>query len=70
MRSAGFGKVQFIDGVPTVTSAYLVDQVNTSSDTEIDDTALSKLMYEKREDAGHMNFWWHSCQHGCVLVWY
>lgn len=57
---SGFGKVQFINGVPTVTSAYLVEQVNTSADTEIDDKALSKLMYQTREDAGHMNFWWHS----------
>ncbi len=57
---SGFGKVQFIDGVATVTSAYLITQENSSADTEIDAQALSKLMYEKREEEGHMNFWWHS----------
>jgi hypothetical protein len=57
---SGFGRVEFIDGIPTVTSAYLVEQENTASDTEIDDVAIGKLEFESREDAGHLNWWWHS----------
>jgi proteasome lid subunit RPN8/RPN11 len=57
---SGFGKVKFIDGYPTIISAYLVEQVNSSAETEIDAEALAKLMYETREEEGLLNFWWHS----------
>lgn len=57
---SGMGKVQFIDGLPVVTEAYLVEQENSASDTELDGQALAKLMFQTKDDAGHLNFWWHS----------
>ena len=57
---SGFGKVEFNGTQLLVTEAYLLDQENTSSTTDINADAMAKLMYESRDDAGHLNWWWHS----------
>jgi len=43
-----------------LTNVYLLDQENTATSTDIDATALGKLMYESREDEGFLNCWIHS----------
>lgn len=57
---SGFGRVVIKDGNFTVVSAYLLDQENSGASTDIAPEAMAKLMYESREDEGHLNFWWHS----------
>jgi hypothetical protein len=43
-----------------ITHAYLLDQKNTSTSTDIDALAIGKLAYTTQSDGGHFNFWWHS----------
>jgi len=57
---SGLGKVVMKDGVFHVVSAYLLDQKNTAASTDITPEAVAKLMYESKDDEGHLNFWWHS----------
>lgn len=58
---SGLGKVLVQeDGTFRVISACLVEQENGSASTELDGAAVAKVMYEMREQPGHLNFWWHS----------
>ena len=57
---SGLGKVVLEDGNYVVKSAYLLKQENTSATTDIDAEAVAKLLYETREEEGHLNWWWHS----------
>lgn len=58
---SGFGKiVRRKDGEFEVVSAYLLKQEGSAAETELDDTALGKLMYDTRNDAGELRWWWHS----------
>lgn len=59
---SGMGKVIFdpIKNEFRVVSAYLLKQKNTGSSTEIDATAMGKLMFETRNDPGELRWWWHS----------
>lgn len=49
----------------TITSAFLLDQECTASDTELDDEAINKVMFEAHQDEmkgikRNVKFWWHS----------
>lgn len=61
---SGFGNVVFDKENNTflVTDAYLLEQENTGTTTDIKDTAIGKLMYEhhKSKVKGELRFWWHS----------
>ena len=59
---SGFGAVEVIDGVPTVTSIYIMDQENSSAETELDGASIAKVEYEhlKSGRPGDLRFWWHS----------
>ena len=59
---SGLGNVQIIDGVPTVTDIILLEQENTSTETEITADAICKAEYEHLESGmkGDLKFWWHS----------
>ena len=58
---SGLGKVVFeADGTCRVISAFLIEQENSGSTTDLNAAAIAKVMYEQRETPGHLNFWWHS----------
>ena len=59
---SGFGTVEYLPDTKTfyVTDAYLIKQEGRAATTDIDGAALSKLMYEKRGEAGNCKLWWHS----------
>lgn len=58
---SGLGRVERTStGALVVTKVYLLEQENSSATTDITEDAISKLMYETREDKGDLNFWWHS----------
>ena len=58
---SGLGRVQRTsDGNLIVSSLYLLPQENSAVTTDICPEALAKLQYETRNDAGDLNFWWHS----------
>jgi len=59
---SGFGAVEVIDGVPTVTSIYIMDQENSMAETEIDGSSLAKVEAEHIMSGkpGELRFWWHS----------
>jgi len=43
-----------------VSDAWLLEQENGPTTTDIEATAAAKLLYETRETEGDLNFWWHS----------
>ena len=51
-----------------VVSAYLVDQVNSAADTELNAEAIGRLMFETKDDPGQLNWWWHS-HHDMDVFW-
>lgn len=58
---SGFGKViRREDGDFEILDAYLIKQEGGSAHTDIDGTALAKLMYTTREAPGELRWWWHS----------
>lgn len=57
---SGMGKVQRKGNTLFVTEAYLLDQVSTGSETELDPSAVAKLMTETITDGGDLTWWWHS----------
>jgi proteasome lid subunit RPN8/RPN11 len=58
---SGLGRIQRdTNGDMVVTKVYLLEQENSAVTTDIDPDAVAKLMYDSREDAGDLNFWWHS----------
>ena len=44
----------------TITNVYLVEQENSSAETEMSDAAIAKLLYSTRNDEGMLNCWIHS----------
>jgi hypothetical protein len=48
------------DGTMRVSKIYLIKQENSGSTTDLDEDAVSTLLYESRNDEGEMTFWWHS----------
>ena len=59
---SGFGNVQIIDGIPTVTDIILLKQENSSVETEMDGDAIAKAVYDHHVSGmeGELKFWWHS----------
>ena len=59
---SGFGNVQVIDGIPTVTDIILLKQENDPTETEIDADAIAKAIYDHHVSGmeGELKFWWHS----------
>ena len=59
---SGFGNVQIIKGVPTVTDIILIKQENSPAETEMDGDAIAKAMYDHHISGmeGELKFWWHS----------
>ncbi|NVM46731.1 MAG: hypothetical protein HWN79_17630 [Candidatus Lokiarchaeota archaeon] len=59
---SGFGNVEIIDGIATVTDVFLIKQDNHSTETEIEGDALAKALYDHSISGlkGEMKFWWHS----------
>ncbi len=57
---SGFGLIEIIDGQPTVTDAFLVEQINSGAETEMDGGAIASLLYETRNHKGDLRVWWHS----------
>ena len=59
---SGFGNVEIIKGVPTVTDIILLKQENHSTETEMDGDAVAKALYDHHVSGmeGELKFWWHS----------
>lgn len=57
---SGLGKVTKHGNVLFVTEAYLLDQVSTGSETELDPSAVAKLMTDSMGTDGDLTWWWHS----------
>lgn len=57
---SGLGKCVHENGVYRVTEAYLLEQENGPASTDIDAEAAAKLLFESKDEPGHLNFWWHS----------
>jgi proteasome lid subunit RPN8/RPN11 len=63
---SGLGLVKYDKATHTyfVKEVYLLEQKNTSGDTEIEDSAYAALEMETKdiqsEENGWLNFWWHS----------
>lgn len=59
---SGFGTVEYDHETKTfvVRKAVLLKQENGGAETEIDGAALSKAMYELRNEPGEIRWWWHS----------
>lgn len=57
---SGFGTVVRDGGQLRVTNAYLLQQEVGSAHTDIEASALTKLMYKCRNDEGDLKWWWHS----------
>ena len=59
---SGFGNVQVIDGVPTVTDIILLEQENDPTETEMNADAIAKALYDHHVSGmeGELKFWWHS----------
>lgn len=53
-----------------VTEAWLLEQENTGSTTDIEDNAVGKLMFEHHKSGieGDLRFWWHS-HAGMSVFW-
>jgi len=58
---SGLGNVeQLDDGTLYVNDVILLEQQNHATETEIDDAAVSKAMFDLKDAPGTLNFWWHS----------
>jgi hypothetical protein len=58
---SGLGRIQRDSlGNMVVTKVYLLDQENSAATTDLSEDAVSKCLFETRQDAGDLNFWWHS----------
>lgn len=59
---SGLGKV-IIDkerNVFRIIDAVLIEQENSSSDTEMKAEAITKAMFQMKDTPGSLNWWWHS----------
>lgn len=55
---SGYGTVEMIQGIPTVTEVYLPPQIGNAAETEIDPEHIGQLqakVYPKQ-----LRWWWHS----------
>lgn len=69
LEISGMGMVKKLaDGTMYVYDAFLLEQENTTGDTEINATALAKAEYEKRNEEGTLSYWWHS-HHDMNVFW-
>jgi hypothetical protein len=57
---SGLGIVKLVDNVPTVVDAILIEQENSSAETEMKAEAIAKAEYECRNVDGELRWWWHS----------
>ena len=59
---SGFGTVKYNAETHSfdVVDAFLLKQEGGAAHTDIDATALSKLMYDTRNNEGDLKWWWHS----------
>ena len=59
---SGFGIVELVEGVPYVTDVILLEQINHSTETEIDALAICKAETYMLENniKGEIKNWWHS----------
>ena len=59
---SGLGVIEILDGQPTVTDVYLLEQENDPTETEITSESINKVLYEhyKTKKKGDIKFWWHS----------
>lgn len=59
---SGLGNVRIINGIPTVTDIFLIEQENHSTETEMNPNAIGKCIYEHHKSGmeGDLKFWWHS----------
>lgn len=61
---SGLGKVKIIGDEVHIVKQYLLDQEVTATTTDIDEDAVSKLLYEAHQDGGleegELLWWWHS----------
>lgn len=49
-----------------ILDAYLLDQKNTYGSTEIDPVSVGELLFDTKDEAGELRWWWHShVQMGC-----
>lgn len=62
LEVSGFGKVVYHEGTDTfeVIEAYLLEQEVGPSHTDIEASALGKLMYQTHRQEGELKWWWHS----------
>jgi proteasome lid subunit RPN8/RPN11 len=66
---SGLGRIKKLpNGALFINKIYLLEQECTSGDTELDEDAVAKLLFESREDEGEMMFWWHS-HHDMGAFW-
>lgn len=57
---SGLGTVEIKEGAFHVMDAFLLPQKNGAAHTDIEADDVCKMMYEKRNEPGQINFWWHS----------
>lgn len=61
---SGLGKVKIVGDKVYVVKQYLLEQEVTGTTTDIDENAVSKLLYEAYKDGGlaegELLWWWHS----------
>lgn len=59
---SGMGIIEIIDGIPTVTDAFLFKQKNTSTSTDLDGHDINALLYELHVKGvkSDLRWWWHS----------
>lgn len=62
LEVSGFGKVvcDKETNTFTVVDAYLLEQEGGATHTDIDDKSLARLMYQTKDVAGDLRWWWHS----------
>ena len=62
---SGFGKVVRhiqADGssVFEILDAHMIKQTGGAAHTDLDDAAIARLMYQTKDTAGELKWWWHS----------
>lgn len=57
---SGLGTVEVKDGKFYILDAFLLPQKNGAAHTDIEAEDVCTMMYERRNDPGQINFWWHS----------
>lgn len=63
VECSGFGLVSYDNELKqfTVSDAFMLEQIGTSSHTDIDGASLAKLMYKTKDVQNkYLKFWWHS----------